>query len=54
MNINQNIPSIANRPLSDMDSGGVYFEEEVCQYSGLPSVTTYIEKEEDEIILDHT
>ncbi len=47
MNIKQNIPSITNRPLSDMDSSGVYFEEEICQYSGLPSVTTYEEKEEE-------
>ncbi len=41
---------IAYRPLSDMESNGVYFErdevivvdeEDVCQYSGLPSVKSY-------------
>ena len=44
------------RPLSDMDSNGVYFEiedillvgdESICQYSGLPSLITYIEPEEE-------
>jgi hypothetical protein len=44
-----------HRPLSDMESDGVYFpefakqqlveerEKEICQYSGLPSVMTYID-----------
>jgi hypothetical protein len=39
------------RPLSDMESNGVYFEREVetqleeslCHYSGLPSVESYEE-----------
>lgn len=38
------------RPLSDMESNGVYFDmdellllgdESICQYSGLPSVSSY-------------
>jgi hypothetical protein len=39
---------MAYRPLADMESGGVYFErpeettvEEICHYSGLPSVSSY-------------
>jgi len=44
---------ILHRPLSDMESDGVYFDEsvkkklveerekQVCQYSGLPSVIMY-------------
>jgi hypothetical protein len=44
-----------HRPLADMESDGVYFpefakqqliddrEKEVCQYSGLPSVMTYVD-----------
>ena len=41
---------IAHRPLSDMESNGVYFEKELflvgdeslfCNYSGLPSVSSY-------------
>jgi hypothetical protein len=45
---------IAHRPLSDMESNGVYFEmdellllgdESFCQYSGLPSVKAYEEKQ---------
>lgn len=41
---------IAYRPLSDMETNGVYFEqdellllgdESLCQYSGLPSVKSY-------------
>jgi hypothetical protein len=44
---------ILHRPLSDMESDGVYFDEsvkkllveerekQVCQYSGLPSVWMY-------------
>lgn len=43
---------IAYRPLSDMESDGVYFDrdellllgdESLCQYSGLPSVSSYVE-----------
>jgi hypothetical protein len=46
------------RPLSDMESNGVYFDvdeillvgdESICQYSGLPSLTSYVEQE-DEVI----
>lgn len=48
---------ILYRPLSDMESDGVYFSEEikielgkrkvesVCEYSGLPSVSSYVEEE---------
>lgn len=41
---------IAHRPLADMETNGVYFDrdnvivledDEICQYSGLPAVTTY-------------
>ncbi len=47
---------IAYRPLSDMESNGVYFDkdellllgdESFCQYSGLPSVQSYIEEKEE-------
>lgn len=47
---------IAYRPLSDMESDGVYFDrdellllgdESMCQYSGLPSVESYIDKGEE-------
>ena len=40
------------RPLADMESNGVYFDidelllvgdESICQYTGLPSVKTYVE-----------
>lgn len=41
------------RPLSDMESNGVYFEREleeipplICEYSGLPSVESYMDEEE--------
>lgn len=46
-----------HRPLSDMEDNGVYFdphikellvkkrEEEICQYSGLPSVMSYQEND---------
>lgn len=46
-----------HRPLSDMESDGVYFpefakrqlvedrEKEICQYSGLPSVMMYQEND---------
>jgi len=48
-----NIYTAVNRTISDMESDGVYFSEEVkdklekhrkelnCEYSGLPSVKTY-------------
>ena len=52
--------SITNRPLSDMESDGVYFpnpvaeaepveealEPEICHYSGLPSVLAYAQIQE--------
>jgi hypothetical protein len=46
---------IAYRPLSDMEVNGVYFDkdellllgdESMCQYSGLPSVSSYVEEED--------
>ncbi len=48
------------RPLSDMESNGVYFdreeetqsEESLCHYSGLPSVQSY--EEEDNYVLGHS
>ena len=49
------------RPLSDMESNGVYFDkdeillvddENICQYSGLPSLITYVEEED--IIIGHS
>ena len=49
------------RPLSDMESNGVYFDvdeillvgdESICQYSGLPSLITYVE--EKDIIIGHS
>ena len=49
------------RPLSDMESNGVYFDvdeillvgdESICQYSGLPSLITYVEEED--IIIGHS
>jgi hypothetical protein len=57
----QKLPGITDRPLSDMDCGGVYFEktevqkieESVCQYSGLPSVKSY-EKVQEEFFLGHS
>jgi hypothetical protein len=45
---------IAHRPLADMESNGVYFDQdlmdakeeiEICEYSGLPSVRSYEEVE---------
>jgi len=56
---------MAYRPLADMESNGVYFDEEyektilennLCQYSGLPSISSYLEnkEEKDEIILGHS
>jgi hypothetical protein len=56
---------ISYRPLSDMESNGVYFDKDellllgddsMCQYSGLPSVESYMVKddvkvpEEDKIV----
>ena len=52
------------RPLSDMESNGVYFDrdellllgdESFCAYSGLPSVESYMETEEEpEVFLGHS
>jgi hypothetical protein len=46
--MNKTMIGMAYRPLADMESGGVYFErpdedviEEICHYSGLPSVSSY-------------
>ena len=51
-----------HRPLSDMESDGVYFpefakqqlvedrEKEICQYSGLPSVMMYAQEKEEDVI----
>jgi hypothetical protein len=53
---------ISYRPLSDMESNGVYFDkdellmlgdESMCQYSGLPSVQSYIKRDE-EIVEEST
>lgn len=47
--------SMSYRPLSDMESNGVYFERQddildippsLCEYSGLPSVQSYMDEEE--------
>jgi hypothetical protein len=47
---------MSNRPLADMESDGVYFPEkekeieekeevlDICHYSGLPSLSSYLEK----------
>lgn len=55
---------ISYRPLSDMHSDGVYFDkdellivgdESLCQYSGLPSVISYAEvDEEQELVIGHS
>lgn len=55
---------ISYRPLSDMHSDGVYFDqddllliadESLCQYSGLPSVQSYIQEEElEEAVIGHS
>lgn len=46
---------MSHRPLADMESNGVYFDidellllgdESICQYTGLPSVSTYMEEHE--------
>ncbi len=53
---------ISYRPLSDMEVNGVYFDkdellvlgdESMCQYSGLPSVNSYVEDEE-EVVIGHS
>ncbi len=50
---------IAYRPLADMETNGVYFDrdellligdESLCQYSGLPSVKSYMEEEREEFM----
>lgn len=47
---------IAYRPLSDMEMNGVYFDKDelllvgddsLCQYSGLPSVSSYVEEDKE-------
>jgi hypothetical protein len=54
---------ISYRPLSDMHSDGVYFDkdellvlgdESLCQYSGLPSVQSYVKEEEEEMVIGHS
>ena len=60
---------ISYRPLSDMHSDGVYFDrdelllvgdESICQYSGLPSITSYIDNSIDagepmeELVIGHS
>lgn len=56
---------ISYRPLSDMESNGVYFDkdellllgdESMCQYSGLPSVSSYIQEEhqEEDMVIGHS
>ncbi len=54
---------ITNRPLADMETNGVYFDKDellllgddsLCQYSGLPSVKSYEEKEEEEYVVGHS
>ena len=54
---------ITNRPLADMETNGVYFDKDellllgddsLCQYSGLPSVKSYEEKEEEEYAVGHS
>jgi hypothetical protein len=58
-----------HRTIADMESEGIYFPDEVkeelkkqreelhCEYSGLPSVLSYLEKEEedkDEFLIGHS
>ncbi len=54
---------ITNRPLADMETNGVYFDKDelllvgddsLCQYSGLPSVKSYEEKEEEDYVVGHS
>ena len=49
------------RPLSDMESNGVYFDRAedlldsppaICEYSGLPSVASYVD--DDEYVVGHS
>lgn len=54
---------MSHRPLSDMESNGVYFDRDelllvgdeslLCHYSGLPSVSSY-ETDEPEVFLGHS
>lgn len=57
---------ISYRPLADMHTDGVYFDkdemlmvgdETICQYSGLPSVQSYVivkKEEEEEMVIGHS
>lgn len=54
---------ISFRPLSDMHTDGVYFDkdellvlgdESLCQYSGLPSVLSYVKEEEEDVVIGHS
>lgn len=56
---------ISYRPLADMHTDGVYFDkdemllvgdESLCQYSGLPSVQSYVEegKKDEEFVIGHS
>jgi len=52
------------RPLADMESNGVYFDEKdlllvgddslFCNYSGLPSVKSYENDEDEEFSVGHS
>ena len=53
---------IPYRPIPNMDTDDVYFDKDellllgddsMCQYSGLPSVNSYITKEDEEVIIGH-
>ena len=56
-----------NRTIADMESDGIYFPEEVkeqlkeyreemhCEYSGLPSVKSYmVQEDKDEFLIGHS
>jgi len=56
---------ISYRPLADMHSDGVYFDKDelllvgddsLCQYSGLPSVQSYVfvKEEEEDVVIGHS
>jgi hypothetical protein len=54
--------NMSNRPLADMESNGVYFDidelllvgdESICQYTGLPSVSSYVGKHE-HVVIGHS
>ncbi len=55
---------ISYRPLADMHTDGVYFDKDekvvvedntICQYSGLPSVTSYEKKEKvEEVVIGNS